>query len=1859
MSEQESLTRKRKIRGGHRASCTRVVREIRALLTSTDPNGTKMKQQKRFLEEKLTLLRGLDGEILELLRTEEELEAEIEQTDVCNEEISLAIAEVEEVLLKVNLQEDSTVDCEEQVRESRPTSRAARTSVGGGETSLQRHSLSLEDVNSSMESRNPRVSRVKLPKLSFKKFGGDITSWSTFWDSFHSAVHSNEDLSNVDKFNYLISFLEGSAAECISGLTLTSANYEEAVAVLKRRFGNKQQIVNRHMEALLELEAVTSIHDIQPLRTLCDKIESHVRSLNSLGVPSSSYGSLLSSIVMNKMPQEIRLVVSRKLVDCEWGFDEFIKIVEEEVDARERASLVASSTMAAPRKSKDRPTATSLLSSESTCCTYCGRAHPSSCCRTISSVTDRKEFLVKSGRCFQCLKKGHLSKDCRSKANCQNCRGRHHTSICYKTSGTSRECNSSTPAAGPPTSSAAPASDSARNPTQRPSSSALLMHLDPKTPVLLQTARAIVRAPHRQHPSCCARIILDTGSQRSYVTNRLKESLSLESEQVEEMLIKTFGTEKHTKHSCPVVTLSMDTKDGRQLQLQFLTVPLICEPLSGQPVVCAAERYPHLSKLELADAVEDGDNLDVDVLIGSDHYWKVVSGRVIQAAHGPTALKTKFGWVLSGPAHGLSNGSHGANLLITHTLRIDAALEQQGDSDLDASLKRLWDLEILGIKEDESSIYEKFTTSVQHHEGRYEVELPWKETHPTLPDNLDLSQARLRNLLLRLRKDQCILREYDSVIKNQLSCGIIEVVEKPLDGVIGRTHYLPHHAVIRKDKLTTKLRIVYDASARGTGASLNDCLYSGPNFGQNIMAILLRFRTHKIGIVGDIEKAFLMISIAPKDRDVLRFLWIDSIDKVLPRIMTFRFKRVVFGVSASPFLLNATIQHHMKSYEAEDAAFVRRFLRSIYVDDVVSGAKDLKEASAFYHKCKSRLLAGGFNLRKIISNSAQLQHRASHKELEVHQAVKVEGVQEEDQSYAKNTLGDKQATSSHEHKVLGVNWSFKNDEFVFDLRFISTMAAELELTKAVVVSLTSRIYDPLGIVSPVTVQLKMMCQELCEAKVDWNETLCEEMMTKWKALMTNIAQMSPVTVPRFYLAGLDNLCGTCTLQGFCDASLKAYAAVVYLRIQTVAGCVVRLVASKSRVAPVRTQTIPRLELLSALLLAKLLSNVMAALAAELKLDVPVCYTDSRVALYWIQGQHKEWKQYVQNRVDAIRKLVPVECWRHCSGHSNPADLPSRGSSLGDVQTRSLWLQGPDWLKGDLEPDKCISGTMPEECQQELKMKITQNLLVVEASNLSEILDCEEYSSFRRLLRVTANVLLFIERLKRKVKGERNDEGSQLESLLVQAELYWLRVSQVSLPQHKQFVQWKQQFGLFSDPDGLWRCGGRLENADISDTAKSPILLNVAHYITRLIVTHAHESLMHSGVKDTLTQLRSRFWIVKGRQFVRKTLHKCMICRRFIGKSYCCPAPPPLPECRVKEAFAFSSIGVDFAGPLYVKNPEKAWICLYTCCATRAVHLDILTDLSTDSFIRSFRRFVARRGFPNRVISDNGKTFKGADKAIQAMLRHSMVKKFLSDLNIKWQFNVERAPWWGGLFERLIRSMKQCLRRVIGRARLSLDELSTAVVEVEGILNSRPLTYVSTEELEEPLTPSHLLVGHRIFNMPQPNYSGDEDYENDVPATGLTQRFKYLNTVLTHFWNRWRKEYLSELREGHRYSKKNGGNKIKIAVGDVVLVHDQDLPRTLWRLAVVERLIEGTDGEIRAAEIRVKSGKQASSLFRRSVQHLYPLELNQAQDVLPPSIAVTVEQEATLPPPPEPRPSRTAAQRAGQRIRAMCSELNSD
>ena len=1090
-----------------------------------------------------------------------------------------------------------------------------------------------------------------------KKYNGDMTKWTAFWDSFDSSIHQNLDISDVDKFNYLNSLLEGAAADAVSGLKLTAANYTEAVEILKRRFGRKQQIIAAHMDVLLNLEAVSSQFNLKGIRHLHSLIETQVRSLKSLGATPESYGTLLSSVLLNKLPQELRLIVSRKTADNEWDLDRLMKVVEEEIEARERAATTSSQSShnhLTKRHPKDLPTATALTSATTDPrCSYCGQSHSSSDCKSITDPAERKKVLMKAGRCFVCLRRHHLSRDCRSTLKCANCNGRHHASICMKNQ--------------PRGSENAPADSRTRQaPSTGEPSTSTVHYVSARMPVLLQTAKARVYNLDEPQRIKEIRILLDSGSQRSYVAKKVQDTLSLTTKSVETMLIKTFGSDQENKQTCDVVRLGMSLKNGGHLEMSLFAVPMICEPLSMQPIAYAEGRYPHLSGLELADFSHGNEDLEVDVLIGSDHYWKLVTGEMVRGASGPTAVQTRLGWVLSGPAEGLTQ-RHAVNLATTHILRTDAQAASSQKCDLDENLKKFWDLETLGIREGECSVYEEFERSISSHDGRYEVHLPWKDPHPMLPDNYDLSQKRLTGLLKRLRQSPQVLQQYDTVIKDQLNRVIVEVVKQPELSDEREVHYLPHHAVVREDKTTTKLRIVYDASARSGGHSLNDCLYTGPKFVQSILDIALRFRTHRIGLVADIEKAFLMISVSERDRDALRFLWIDDISKEPPETIIMRFTRIVFGVSSSPFLLNATIRHHLEKYRDRYPEFVDRFLRSIYVDDVSFGADSEESAFQVYQKSKSVLAEGGLNLRKFITNSRQLQERIEQCELAITPVEKPNvkanpSVREEDTSYAKDTLGDSQERQG-EQKILGVKWDFTEDHLVFDLRTMATHLRDLVPTKRHIVGVTTRFYDPLGFVAPVTVQFKMLFQELCVSKIDWDELLAGELLIKWNALVSRFHAIS-ILIPRCYFQFTDRSASVCSLQGFCDASMGAYAAVVYLKIEAESGNSVRFVASKTRVSPVGKQTIPRLELLSALLLAKLVGAVTTALESEITLSSITCFTDSKAALYWIRGSDKEWKAFVQNRVNEIRRLVPGDSWRHCPGNN----------ARGEHNAQRLWRQ---------------------------------------------------------------------------------------------------------------------------------------------------------------------------------------------------------------------------------------------------------------------------------------------------------------------------------------------------------------------------------------------------------------------------------------------------------------------------------------------------------------------------------------------------------------------------------------------------------
>ncbi len=493
---------------------------------------------------------------------------------------------------------------------------------------------------------------------------------------------------------------------------------------------------------------------------------------------------------------------------------------------------------------------------------------------------------------------------------------------------------------------------------------------------------------------------------------------------------------------------------------------------------------------------------------------------------------------------------------------------------------------------------------------------------------------------------------------------------------------------------------MYDASAKTEGKpSLNDCLLVGPKFNQKIFDLLVRFRSYSIGLTADIEKAFLMIGVEEGDRDALRFLWVNNVDDEEPAIRPLRFTRVVFGVCSSPFLLNSTIQYHLERYRGSHPLLVRKLVESFYVDDVVTRAASEEEALQLYSDSREVLKDGGFNLRKFRTNCTSLQlefdstNRSSGN-------LPASGSLSLEETYAEATLGKPHSLVASTVKVLGVVWDPGEDYLQFGVADIAEVASSVEPTKRNIVSTIGKFYDPLGFLAPVIVRFKMLFQKLCEQPVQWDDILSEALQEEWRVLVEDLRDRGPLSIPRSYTHGVKENVSSYTLRGFCDASTVAYAAVVYLVMKTEEETYSQFIACKTRVAPLQLITIPRLELLSALLLARLITTVSSALEFSLPALEMECYTDSTVALHWIRGTSREWKAFVQNRVDEIRKKVPPDRWKHCPGATNPADIPSRGLTIAELQASRTWRFGPDWLRAGTVPSKLPE--MPEECATELK-----------------------------------------------------------------------------------------------------------------------------------------------------------------------------------------------------------------------------------------------------------------------------------------------------------------------------------------------------------------------------------------------------------------------------------------------------------------------------------------------------------------------------------------------------------------------------
>ena len=1152
-----------------------------------------------------------------------------------------------------------------------------------------------ENLSASNRTLQPNL---KLPKIELPKFNGNPLNWKHFIDSFTCSIDQNSSISDIQKMTYLQSLLCDSAADTIENFALSSENYQPALELLKSRFGNDQVLISAHMNNLLKINPIKSLSNVTGLRKVYDNIESQIRSLNSLKIDSKQYGPLLIPILSSKIPQTLNLQISRTIGNGIWDINSVLKIFREEIEARERLNPVndekerhpqysASSLFANSDKyKKDKKTKKNL-------CIFCdSNKHNLAKCNLVTDVNVRKNILKNKGRCFKCTKTNHVAKECKSNIKCFECGKDHHAAVCM------------------------PVTTDPQVPVVEDETNVTISTTNKIS--LLQTAIAEVFNV-QENKSMTLRVLFDSGSQLSYITPSARKLLNLKTFDKQNLTIKTFGDQSENK-TLDIVKLCMKGK-AKDISVYInALVSEICSPLQGQYINLAQQKYEHLSDIQLADSNPDQSKLPIDILIGSDNYWKFMSGKIIKpkTGSGPVAVDTIFGHVL--------HGEYESNTFFTNfneTLNMKVVTELNLNEKLYDNLQKFWEVESVGIKEQEDvSVLTQFKKDLKFNEGRYEVKLPFQENFDHIEDNFLLSKNRLKTLHSKLKKDPKLLNEYDNIINGQLESGVIEKADN-IETKVGQVHYLPHRAVCKPNRVTTKTRIVFDASAKNQDKSLNDMLKSGPSLTTSLFGALLRFRCFNYAMLADLEKAFLQISIHPDHRDFIRFLWFENIHEHKNfddlTLIKLRFCRVLFGLTSSPFLLQATLVEHINKLFDLYPELVKRILDSFHVDDFVSGTDNIDEGKRFFLLCKAHLKKGSLNLTKFQSNSVELENSIYN---ETNEIKKI----------------DANATT----KVLGILWDKSNDVIKFEFDSIYQNLKNSKTKREIIQSIAS-IYDPLGIINPVVVTLKCFFQELCTYSLSWDETLPENILLKWEKIVTSFKSVESIILHRCYCFWLPNIpIISIELHGFSDASLAAYGACIYLLFVKKDGekkCV--LITSKSKVSPLKKQTIPRLELLGALLLANLLHNTKIELRNYKNLT-EYAWIDSTVAYYWITN-NKSYKPFIQNRKEKITKLITPNKWNLVNTKDNPADIVSRGSTPDELNSQNIWFEGPKflYLSKNLWP-KIIS--IADEELLEINTHLVTNSRNV---NLSSLIQPENYSKMNRLLRVTAYVLKFIFKLK--------------------------------------------------------------------------------------------------------------------------------------------------------------------------------------------------------------------------------------------------------------------------------------------------------------------------------------------------------------------------------------------------------------------------------------------------------------------------------------------------------------------------------
>ncbi|XP_057704715.1 uncharacterized protein LOC130923208 [Corythoichthys intestinalis] len=1339
-------------------------------------------------------------------------------------------------------------------------------------------------------------------------------------------------------------------------------------------------------------------------------------------------------------------------------------------------------------------------------CPYCdNKDHFLNNCENFKklSTAEVAKWIRDGKRCFKCGR-NHAAENCNLKRPCKLCKELHLTVLHEP----SQQIQTSVNMVTTPT---------VRVYLDRPNRS---QH------VMLKVVKVILRNGDRALET---HAVLDDGSERSIILPQAVQQLNLQG-QPETLYLQTI--QQHVEQlqgSTVSFDISPLCRPSQKFRIHHaFTAKGLNLAEHSYPVAALQQRYEHLRGLSLPPI----DQVHPMLLIGSDMPHLLVPTKPVRAGPpgGPVGVCTQLGWSLQGPTTLVQPTS------TVQCLHISAASPA---TELFKHVELLWQVDTLPYSNPRAATRSKqdqqAMVMLQTHTTRVDVDGVLRYATPLLrranatPLRAPMEAVLpcLRSIERKLAKDPKRAEVYCKEIWKLEKAGYVAQVSPEEAEQTDESWYIPHLMVNHNGKD----RIVFNCSFQHQGRSLNELLLPGPTLGPTLLGVLIRFRQHAVAVSGDVKGMFHQIRLLPTDKSVLRFIWRNMDREQVPQI--YEWQVLPFGTTCSPCCAIYALQQLIQDSAEFEPGLAETIEGSFYVDNFLHSMSSSEEVKRLIDDLRQHLQTGGFEVRQWASNIPTV----------------VEHLPPEARSESCELWLSKSSNDLQE-PALGLRWNCLSDSLGYKPRPIATSVPTLRNLYRILACQ----YDPLGYIVPFTTTAKVLIQDLWKEEIGWDDPVRPQtLLDRWRTWEQELPHLIHLEFPRPYAPPhMDTSTVTRALHIFCDASERAYGAVAYMRTVNEQQQVhVSFVLARSRVSPRKQLSMPRLELSAALAGAQLLDVLQRELTVPI--HQTVLWSDSTTVLHWIKSESCRYKVFVGTRVAEIQNLTDPISWRYVNSATNPADDITRGLTLRELMSPHRWHQGPDFLH---QSEECWP-TMPsaESGSNDIELKKSVrvgNMTILPGPPVPVI---EDFSSWKDLLQATASSLHGAANSQAENQlCEATDYIAAEAALLIKAQLDSFPDEVKALKVNRPLPSDSHLCSLSPEYDevtGLLRVGGRLRRAGhLEIDAIHPIVLDPHHPVTKLLIQDYDSTLLHPGPERVLAEMRRKFWILRGREAIRKHQHSCQECQRWRAKPDV-PKMADLPSSRLRlYKPPFYSTGMDCFGPFHIKigrRHEKRWGILYKCMTTRCIHLDLHESLDSEAFLMSLRRFISRRGTPFELLCDNGTNFVGGDRELQDAFTAMAppLKEQLAKQRIIFRFNPPAAPHF-------------------------------VLIEVEGILNAKPLGYLSSDVADpDPITPNMLIMGRRDSSLPQAVYD----------STNLlgTRRWKHSQLLADHFWSTFIRHYLPCLQERQKW-RKDGK---QLSAGQVVLIVDPQLPRSLWPVGKVTQTHPGVDDRIRTATVQVK------------------------------------------------------------------------